>query len=209
MCICVVYSVGMLHSIRILFCIYYVRFDQNLQKIGHYFCSVVQVRFSIETDNNTYVKCSVSINFFFFALVINLRGTVRSSHLNYSHRFVCSSMGLTCSVATGPNGEPTMKASVDLTGVGALQTQVRTFANQQRLARVVDIVDGATIDVSTRLRSNEGMCRYRVHLVGLNVPTINTADTLEKAAGLKAKEYLQHGQPRLCACITRRPSWWL
>lgn len=83
-----------------------------------------------------------------------------------------------------------MKASIDLLDTKALQTHKRTFANTTRLARVVRIVDGDTLDVSTYLRKGEAMCQYRVRIIGIDTPETRTRNPKEKEAGENAKAAL-------------------
>lgn len=99
-------------------------------------------------------------------------------------------MGLSCSLSAQPGQPPTIKASVDLLQLSALKAESRTFAGQVRLARVLNIVDGNTIDVATRLKKGEDTAKYRVRIIGIAVPRSVGCTEPERLAGQKAREAL-------------------
>ena len=53
------------------------------------------------------------------------------------------------------------------------------------------VVDGDTVDVNIDLGFDVWSVSQRVRLLGIDTPEIRTLDKVEKAAGFKAKEYVE------------------
>lgn len=61
------------------------------------------------------------------------------------------------------------------------------FENRNKKAKVVNIVDGDTVDVV--FKHNKKYSKFRCRLYGINTPETRTTDQEEKEKGLAAKEY--------------------
>uniref|UniRef100_A0A6C0AC91 TNase-like domain-containing protein n=1 Tax=viral metagenome TaxID=1070528 RepID=A0A6C0AC91_9ZZZZ len=55
----------------------------------------------------------------------------------------------------------------------------RTFSNTTRLAKVVDVYDGDTLTIFTRLSNKENFYRYKLRLAGLDTPEMKPALDIE------------------------------
>jgi micrococcal nuclease len=62
---------------------------------------------------------------------------------------------------------------------------------EYNVKKVLKVVDGDTIDVDIDLGFDISLTK-RVRLAGIDTPESRTADKMEKALGLEAKEYLKH-----------------
>lgn len=59
---------------------------------------------------------------------------------------------------------------------------------KRRKCKVVNIVDGDTVDVVFRFHRK--LIKLRIRLIGIDTPEIRTSNEIEKQKGLEAKEYL-------------------
>lgn len=76
----------------------------------------------------------------------------------------------------------------------------RTFNKQRRLAKVVQVYDGDTITVVTRLDSTEQFRQYKLRLVGLDTPELKPSQAtphrdLHAQAGAAVRDYLLAQMP--------------
>lgn len=62
---------------------------------------------------------------------------------------------------------------------------------EYNVKKVLKVVDGDTIDVDIDLGFDISLTK-RVRLAGIDTPESRTADKMEKALGIEAKEYLKH-----------------
>ena len=67
----------------------------------------------------------------------------------------------------------------------------RTFEGKTRYARVVDVSDGDTVTVCTRLSYREPFYEYRLRIHGVNAPETRTRDALHKQAGKAVARWLR------------------
>jgi micrococcal nuclease len=69
----------------------------------------------------------------------------------------------------------------------AENTSMFSLSGQQKNAKVVNIVDGDTVDVV--FKHNKKINKWRCRLYGIDTPETRTRDLEEKQKGLAAKEY--------------------
>ena len=68
---------------------------------------------------------------------------------------------------------------------------LRTFNGRVVLAKVVEVCDGNTITVVTRLDRRERKYRYKVRIAGIDAPELRTRSVLEKAAAVVVRNRLR------------------
>lgn len=67
----------------------------------------------------------------------------------------------------------------------------RTFDGKKLWAKVMDVYDGDTITVQTRLSKNERIFRYKVRINGIDTPEIRGGTGLETQAAIRARDELK------------------
>jgi endonuclease YncB( thermonuclease family) len=97
-------------------------------------------------------------------------------------------MGNTCKTESSASFNDLMKINIDT-------VKKRTFENECRLAKVIDVYDGDTITVATRLDKHEHYRQYKFRLYGLDTPEIKPSLKMKDrevhiAAAKKVKKLL-------------------